>query len=288
MIPITALDDPRIADYRDVARPAALHRAGLFVAEGRLVVRRLLALPRLRTRSVLVTPAAFEALADVLEPPDSPTYEHAPAPAPALAPPHDPHPRTTAPVPVYLIDQPMMSRVVGFNIHRGCLALAERPPATCLAEAHLEQVRRVVVLERVSNPDNVGGVFRSAAAFGVGLVVVGPDCSDPLYRKAIRTSMAATLQLPFVDAGPWPEAIDQLRAHGFRVVALTPTADACPLDQCPPALPRIALMVGAEGDGLTAAAMAAADIRVRIPMTGSRDSLNVAVATSIALYHFRA
>ena len=145
----------------------------------------------------------------------------------------------------------------------------------------------MLVLEGVNNPDNIGGLFRSAAAFGVDLVVLGPGCSDPLYRKAIRTSMAATLQVPFVAAGEWPAALSLLRAHGFRVMALTPAADAVPLDDCPRDHPRLALLAGAEGDGLTPAAMAAADQRVRIPIADGTDSLNVTVAVSIALHRLR-
>jgi tRNA G18 (ribose-2'-O)-methylase SpoU len=165
--------------------------------------------------------------------------------------------------PVYVVEQPLMNEIVGFNIHRGCLALAERPPRRSLDE-----------------------IFRSAAAFGVEAVVLGPSCGDPLYRKAIRTSMAATLQVPFVDAGAWPGALDMFRQGGLRVLALSTSLDARPLDELPRALGRIALLVGGEGSGLSAAALAASDERVRIPMTAGVDSLNVTVAASIVLHHF--
>ena len=262
MIEIASLDDPRLAPYRLTASPAELLAAGLFVAEGRLVVGRLLQSSRYVIHSVLVTPIAHRAIEDALAS------------------------RTTPPA-VFVIDQQRMNAVVGFNIHRGCLALVERPTRETLSAAHLTAARRVVVLERVNNPDNVGGIFRSAAAFAVDLVVLGPGCSDPLYRKAIRTSMAATLQVPFVDAGPWPGALGVLRDAGFERIALTPAADATPLDGVPGALARVALLVGAEGDGLTGDALAHANRRVRIPIASGVDSLNAAVATSIALHHFR-
>jgi tRNA G18 (ribose-2'-O)-methylase SpoU len=254
---VSSIDDPRVASYRDVANPQAMRRAGLFVAEGRLVVRRLLALDRFRTRSILVTPTAHEALADLESP--------------------------TAP-PVYVVSQHVMDRIVGFNIHRGCLALAERPAARAVESLALRDIARVLVLDGVNNPDNVGGLFRSAAAFGVDAVVLGPGAGDPLYRKAIRTSMAATLQVPFVETESIPHAMALLRAHNFCVLALTTAADAAPVDDHPRDLDRVALVVGNEGEGLSEAALAAADGRVRIPMAAGVDSLNVTVAASIALY----
>jgi len=261
VVELTSLDDSRLAAYRNVGNPSALRQAGLFVAEGRLVVRRLLALPRFRMHSVLVTRAACDALQDTLTAVSGP--------------------------PVLIVSQGLMNEVAGFNFHRGCLALAERPARERLDAAHLATAHRVVVFEQLNNPDNVGGIFRSAAAFGVDLVVIGPGCSDPLYRKSIRTSMAATLQVPFVDAGAWPDALDVLRDAGFERIALTPAADATPLDEVTRDLDRVALLVGAEGDGLTDDALAHADRRVRIAMASGVDSLNVTVAASIALHQMR-
>jgi tRNA G18 (ribose-2'-O)-methylase SpoU len=245
-----------VVEYRDITDPAAMKRAGLFVAEGRLVVRRLLASPRFKTRSVLVTPVALDAIRDLL-----PTS-----------------------LPCHIVEQPALDALVGFHLHRGCVALAERPDIPALAARDLDAVDRVVMLEGVNNPDNVGGIFRSAAAFGANLVVLGPGCGDPFYRKAIRTSMAATLAVPIAHAGPWPGAIDTLRACGLRVVALTPGAGATSLEERPRGTKRLALLVGTEGAGLTAAALAAADERVRIRTTDRVDSLNVAVAASIAMH----
>ena len=260
-IEITSVEDSCLLPYRDVANPRALIDAGLFVAEGRLVVERLLAQPRFRTHSVLLTRAACDALSATLA-------------------------GSTSSPPVFLVSQRVMNDIAGFNIHRGCLALAERPARETVTAAHLTGARRIVVLEGVNNPDNIGGIFRSAAAFGVDLVVLGPACADPLYRKAIRTSMAATLLVPFVDAGGWPDALDLLRDAGFERIALTPAADASPIDDLDRLAPRVALLIGAEGDGLTTDALARADRRVRIAMASGIDSLNVTVAASIALHHW--
>jgi tRNA G18 (ribose-2'-O)-methylase SpoU len=257
---VVSLDDPRLAHYRHIGDPAYLRAERLFVAEGRLVVRRLLASHSWQTGSVLVTHAAYESLGAVLD-------ERSPS------------------VPIYIVDQAQMNHLVGFNIHRGCLALAVRPDEKALSSADVGQASRAVILEGVNNPDNVGGIFRSAAAFGVDLVVLGPDCGDPLYRKAVRTSMAATLEVPFAVARAWPDAIASLRMSGFTVVALTPGPQARPLAAVPMSASRIALLVGAEGDGLTRGALDAADVHVRIPMTARVDSLNVTTAASIAMYH---
>ena len=257
-VTIDSLDDPRVADYRYLADPSRLLDGGLFVAEGRLVVRSLLALTQWTTRSILVTPAAAVGLGATLE---------------------------SATAPVYVVDQALMNTLAGFNMHRGCLALADRPAERDLTAGALAGLTRVVVLEGVNNPDNVGGIFRSAAAFGADLIVLGPNCGDPLYRKAVRTSMAATLAVPFVHARVWPDALVLLRAAGFTVAALTPRASAAPLRQMPAGGSPVALLVGAEGDGLTDAALAGADVRLRIPMTGAVDSLNVTTAASIAMYH---
>ena len=148
-----------------------------------------------------------------------------------------------------------MNALAGFNIHRGCLALVRRPPTPTLDRMVAGPLSRVLVLEGVNNPDNVGGLFRSAAAFGVELVVLGPDCGDPLYRKAVRTSMAASLVVPFAYATQWPGAIRDLRADGFTVVALTPNRAVAPLEEVFPHS-KLALLVGAEGSGLGAEALA--------------------------------
>jgi tRNA G18 (ribose-2'-O)-methylase SpoU len=257
LIPVDSLDTPGLDDYRDVAHPDRLASRGLFVAEGRLVVERLVGLATYRLRSLLLTDAAAAALATVVA-------------------------RVPAEVPIYVAGHAVMNGVVGFNIHRGCLALVDRPAVRSLAAADLDGADRLLVLEGVNNPDNVGGLFRAGAALGAGLVVLGPDCGDPLYRKAIRTSMGATLGLPWRRAEAWPAALADLRRAGLAVVACTPAPDAPSLYDVEPPV-RAAVMVGAEGPGLSAAALAQADLRVRIPMHGGVDSLNVTTAAAIVL-----
>lgn len=251
------LDDPRVAGYRCVADPDRLTALGVFVAEGRLVVRRLIELRQWSIESILLTQTAADNLADVL-------------------------PLTAAPI--YRVAQDAMNDIAGFNIHRGCLALVRRPATPTLDRIAAGPLSRVLVLEAVNNPDNVGGLFRSAAAFDIDLVVLGPHTGDPLYRKAVRTSMAATLAVPFVRAPQWPGAITDLRTDGFTVVALTPALTAAPLEDIRP-MAKLALLVGAEGEGLTKAALDAATLTARIPMTPAVDSLNVTTAASIAMYH---
>jgi tRNA G18 (ribose-2'-O)-methylase SpoU len=258
VIHFTALDDPRVGGYQATARPHDLEAAGLFVAEGRLVVHRLLESRRFVVRSVLVTHAALDGLRDTLD-------------------------RHAASVPIFVVAQEDMNTLVGFNIHRGCLALAERPAPCVLDDVSLAALSRVLVLEGVSNPDNVGGLFRNAAAFGVDLVLLGPDCGDPLYRKAIRTSMASSLLVPFAAAPDVVDAIARLKAAGFLTVAMTPDAGA-PLHRLPP-VSKAAVLLGAESEGLSPAVLAASDMRVRIAMTARIDSLNVATAAAIALHH---
>jgi tRNA G18 (ribose-2'-O)-methylase SpoU len=254
---IDTLDDSRVADYRHIADLAAMNARALFVAEGRLVVRRLLDLQQWPIASILLTNPAAANLADVLD-------------------------KTTAPV--YLVEQSIMNALAGFNIHRGCLALVQRPTTPTLERTAAGPLSRVLVLEGVNNPDNVGGLFRSAAAFGVELVVLGPECGDPLYRKAIRTSMAATLMIPFAYATQWPGAVRDLRTDGFTVVALTPNRAVGILEEVFPHS-KLALLVGSEGKGLSAEALQTATLRIRIPTTADVDSLNVTTAASIAMYH---
>lgn len=256
LIRIDSLDDARVEEYRHIGDHDWLLERSLFVAEGRLVVRRLLDLRQWPINSILLTEAAVDTLRDVLD-------------------------RTDAPI--YVVDQAILNDLAGFNIHRGCLAIGRRPAASTLDRITAGPLGRVLVLEGVNNPDNVGGLFRSAAAFGVELVVLGPDCGDPLYRKAIRTSMAASLVVPFVHAPQWPGAIRDLRADGFTVIALTPNRAVGTIEEIFPHS-KLAILVGSEGSGLTEA-MRAATLRIRIPTTADVDSLNVTTAASIAMFH---
>jgi tRNA G18 (ribose-2'-O)-methylase SpoU len=250
--------DRRLDDYRSVKDGALWRERGLFVAEGRLVVRRVIEQRTLQVRSVLVNPAADRQLDDVLT-------------------------RLSPEVPVYTCNSDVCTKVSGFAIHRGCLALVQRPDPREL-KAVLSDARLVVVTEALTDPDNVGGVFRNAAAFGADAVILSPTCCDPLYRKAIRTSMGMTLRVPFARAEPWPDALDVVAAAGFTIAALTPGTPAGTIDEfAATTVTRIALLVGTEGAGLSAAARARAHVSVRIPIAPQVDSLNVAVATGIAL-----
>jgi tRNA G18 (ribose-2'-O)-methylase SpoU len=248
--------DPRLALYRGVRDSELLSAHGVFVAEGRLVVRRLLESVRLRTRSVLLTAAARRELADVLD-------------------------RLGDSTPIYEAGIDLFRELTGFNVHRGCLALGERPAPAAWRDI-VAASQTIVVLERIGNPDNVGGLFRTSAALGADAILLSPGCADPLYRKSIRTSMAAALTLPFGAAQPWPAALDGLRALGFEIVALTPSgSDVIDRVERPP---RLALLLGHEGAGLSDEASARADRSVRIPMAPGADSLNVVTAAAIALH----
>ena len=256
---VTDAADPVLADYQAIAEPELATARGVFIAEGRLVVRRLLTDSSLAIRSVLVTPTARRALQDALE--------------------------ARPEVPVFVVPPEVMARVAGFNIHRGCLAAGTRPaPADWRVLA--ASARRVVVLERVGDADNVGAIFRSAAALDADAVLIAPGSADPLYRKAIRTSMGATLTLPFALAAPWPSMLSELARGGWTVAALTPADDAMTVRAFARLArdSRTAIVLGHEGDGLTAEALAACTHRVRIPMSSRVDSLNVATAAAIALY----
>jgi tRNA G18 (ribose-2'-O)-methylase SpoU len=265
-VEIDDLDDPRLADFRNVPDPVLLRERGLFIAEGRLVVRQLLASPSFRTRSVLVSPPALTGMRDALE--------------------------NRAGLPVYVLPVSRLSALVGFNLHRGCLAVGERPSPTSL-EALVEGARAsrlLVVAERIANADNVGGIFRNALAFGAGGVLLGPNCCDPLYRKAIRVSIGGTLRVPFAQAAAWPADLEAVRAAGFTVVALTPGGGAGTLEAQLRAMPpgaAMAVLAGHEGEGLTEGAVHHADWCARIPMQPDVDSLNVSTATGIALHACR-
>jgi tRNA G18 (ribose-2'-O)-methylase SpoU len=264
VVRLTGPDDARVSAYRSVSDADLVRQHGLFVAEGRLVVERLIAEGRYIIQSVLVSQVACRAL------------------EPALA-------AVDADVPVYVCERADFSGITGYDVHRGCLALAKRPAPSSL-DAILGHAQLIVVLEGVSNADNVGGVFRNAAAFGADAVLLDAASCDPLYRKAIRTSMAATLRVPFARVagrpGDWPAALEDLRVRGFTLVALTPGGSARNLDDFARlARPeRLALLLGSEGPGLSAAASTAADYHVRIPVSPDVDSLNLSVAAGIALY----
>lgn len=269
--PIERADDPRIAPYARVGDHEWLREHGFFVAEGRLVVRRLLASGRFPIHSVLLTPAALRSFGGAIET-DAPVFNPGTEIVQAA---------------VYVAEPAILQQVTGFNFHRGCLALAARPVDEPSA-ARFQDSRLLLAMEGVGNPDNVGGLFRVAAAFGVDGVLLDPRSGDPFYRKAVRTSMGAVLSVPFERLAPWPSALDEYRRMDFSVVAMTPHADVEPIEDMARTIDGPAIvMVGAEGPGLSDAAMAVADLKVRIPISSEVDSLNVVVAAGIALAFLR-
>lgn len=252
LVRISDAADPRLADFRDLmdadVRP---DRRGIVIAEGVNVVRRLVGSPY-RMRAVIGVPARIDALRPVLEPYD---------------------------VPVFEVDKWLLSEVVGFRVTRGVLASADR--GTPLDPAALVRgARRLAVLEELNDFENLGAIFRNAAAFGVDAVLLDARCADPLYRRSVRVSMGHVLRVPFaVLSGTWRELL-----RDVTVLAMTPDASATPLREIEvPA--RWAVLLGAEGPGLSAAALEAADLRVRIPMAEGVDSLNVATAAAVAFSH---
>ncbi|MPY96490.1 MAG: RNA methyltransferase [Actinophytocola sp.] len=253
-------DDDRVDDFRDLKRadrrPDRPGGKGLVIAEGTVVVRRLIASPY-RVRAILGVARRLDELRDDLVDVDCPAY---------------------------VASADVMATVVGFHLNRGVLAVADKVPQPSVAEL-AASARTVVVLEGVGDHENIGALFRNAAALGVDGVVLGAGCADPLYRRSVRVSMGHVLRVPFATAEEWPEALKTLRDSGFRVAALTPRRNAVSLhDVQPREGERIAVLLGAEGDGLTDAAIEASDVAVRIPMAEGVDSLNVATAGAIACY----
>jgi tRNA G18 (ribose-2'-O)-methylase SpoU len=241
----------------DVALRRAREPAeGLFIAEGEKVIRRAAA-AGYPVRSLLLEEKWLAGLADVLDGTDAP---------------------------VYLASRETLERVTGYSVHRGALAAMTRlplPPALDLAA----RSRTVAVLEDLVDHTNVGAVMRGAAGLGIDAVIVTPRCADPLYRRSVKVSMGAVFAVPWSRVDSWPSALHDLQDLGFSVLALTPAQDATPLSDLPPGVTdRCALVLGAEGPGVTEAALAASDHRVRIPMAGGVDSLNVAAAAAVAFY----
>ena len=257
IIAIDAPDDPRIEAYRSVRERDLVGRRGLFIAEGAVVLEKLVRAGRHPVRSILLAEKRLAALAPLLA---------------ALA----------EDTPVYAASQPVMDEIVGFPMHRGVLAVGERaePPAATLL-AGLPARALVVGISAIANHDNMGGLFRNAAAFGADAVLLDSDCCDPLYRKAIRVSVGAALTVPFARLAPGEDLAEALAGAGFETLALSPSGAESLAEVTPAA--RQAALFGAEGKGLRAATMARART-VRIPMAAGFDSLNVATASGIVLH----
>jgi tRNA G18 (ribose-2'-O)-methylase SpoU len=267
-IEIREFEDPRLADYQNLKDSTLAARRGRFIVEGRGNLEVLLDRSPHTPESILLSERTYRSL------------------APRLT-------ELTPVCPVYVGPQSVLDRVVGFSIHRGCLAACRRPAPMDPGELAARLIReepapRILVLEGVGNHDNVGGVFRNAMALGGRAVILCPESCDPLYRKAIRTSMGGSLCLPFARASKWPDALGSLRDLGYEILALDPGAEGISLGALDvESLGPVALLLGTEGSGLSAAALSLADRRVRIDMEAGVDSLNVSMAAGIALYALR-
>jgi tRNA G18 (ribose-2'-O)-methylase SpoU len=253
-------DDPRLADYRSLTDVALRTKFepphGLFIAEGALVIERALT-AGYQLRSAVMMPQWVGRTADALAASDAP---------------------------VYVASDAVLRALTGFHVHRGALASVHRRPLTAVADL-LDRCRRLVVIEDLVNHTNLGAIFRAAAALGMDGALLSPRSADPLYRRSVRVSMGAVFSVPYTKAPDWPATIPRLREHGFHTLAMTPAADATPLDHVTvsPA-ERVAVVLGTEGAGLSDAAANLCDTRVRIPMVGGIDSLNVASAAAVAFW----
>ncbi|MFH8938488.1 TrmH family RNA methyltransferase [Streptomyces griseosporeus] len=252
--------DPRLHDYTGLTDVELRRRRepaeGLFIAEGEKVIRRATD-AGYTMRSMLLSAKWVDVMRDVID-------------------------ELTAPV--YVVTPDLAEQVTGYHVHRGALASMQRKPLPAAGEM-LAGARRVAVMEAVNDHTNIGAIFRSAAALGMDAVLLSPDCADPLYRRSVKVSMGAVFSVPYARLDTWPQGLEAVREAGFTLLALTPDEQARALDEVAPhTMDRVALMLGAEGDGLSRRAMAAADALVRIPMSHGVDSLNVGAAAAVAFY----
>ncbi|WP_130797776.1 TrmH family RNA methyltransferase [Streptomyces otsuchiensis] len=283
-VEIDDASDPRLSDYADLTDVALRRRRepaeGLFMAEGEKVIRRALA-AGYPVRSMLLTPRWAEAMREVC---------------------------VAAGAPVYVVEPAVAEAVTGYHVHRGALAAMSRTPLPPVAELLAGPTgpgadagrgghggdggrhdgrarRRVAVLEDIVDHANVGAAFRNAAALGIDAVLLSPRCADPLYRRSVKVSMGAVFQIPWARLDSWPGELEILAHHGYTTAALCLADDSVPLAELAAREePRLALMFGTEGDGLSAGALRGADVRVTIPMAAGVDSLNVAAASAVAFY----
>ena len=254
--------DERLTDYRNLTDVALRRRmepaSGLYMAEGAKVIARALAAGH-GPRSILVTERWLDSVEALVE----------------------------SETPIYVAPASLLDAVTGYDVHKGALAAMHRPPLASVADT-VRDARLVVVLEGIVDHTNVGAVFRSAAGLGADAVLVSPTCADPLYRRSVKVSMGTVFQVPWTRIEPWPDALGELRDAGFTVAALALADDAMSLAEfAASGHKRVALVMGTEGDGLSHAAVAAADRVVTIPMAGGVDSLNVAAASAVAVWELR-
>jgi tRNA G18 (ribose-2'-O)-methylase SpoU len=267
-IDVEAFDDPRLADYQNLKDSNLAVRRNRFIVEGRGNLEVLLERSRYAPDSILLSQRAHRSMGDDLA-------------------------RWSPTCPVYVAEQSLLDQIVGFPFHRGCVASGLRPAGVDPAELALGLIKsegapRVLLLEGIHNLDNIGGIFRNAMALGAHAIIACPRTCDPLYRKAIRTSMGGSLCVPFARAVDWPGLLRQLRDMGYHILALDPAEEGVPIESIEGEAARpTALLLGTEGPGLSEEALALSDRRVRIDMEGGVDSINVSVASAIALHVLR-
>lgn len=259
IIAVDDIADPRIEPYRDIRERDLVGRLGGFVAEGRVVIEKLAGSTACRLDSLLIAAHRLESMADVLAKLDDAT-------------------------PVFIAPQHVLDGIAGFPLHRGLLAMGRRvdPPDAEQLLASLPERANVLMLSAIANHDNMGGIFRNAAAFGVGAILLDGACCDPLYRKAIRVSVGAALLVPFARVPSGTDGLELLTRHDFEVAALSPRGRVELRDLA--VAKRNALLLGAEGPGLAADLLDRAT-GVRLSMAGDFDSLNVATTSGIVLHH---
>ncbi|MFI6147925.1 TrmH family RNA methyltransferase [Streptomyces sp. NPDC051109] len=268
LITVEDPDDPRLRDYTGLTDVELRRRRepaeGLFIAEGEKVIRRAKD-AGYEMRSMLLSAKWVDVMRDVID---------------------------ELPAPVYAVTPELAERVTGYHVHRGALASMQRKPLPAadelLAAEGAGAGHRIAVFEGFVDHANLGAAFRSAAALGISAILLSPDCADPLYRRAIKVSMGSVFSVPYARLDQWPADLEKVREAGYRILAMTPSPKATPLDQVPPErFERSAIMLGSEGHGLSTYALRAADEWVRIPMAEGIDSLNVAAASAVAFYATR-
>jgi tRNA G18 (ribose-2'-O)-methylase SpoU len=262
IIAVDDIADPRIAPYRNIRERDLVGRAGGFVAEGRVVIEKLVGSPACRLDSLLIAAHRQDSMANVLAGLDEAT-------------------------PVYVAPQTVVDAIAGFPLHRGLLGIGRRidPPGPEQLLESLPERANILILSAIANHDNMGGIFRNAAAFGVDAILLDSDCCDPLYRKAIRVSVGAALLIPFARISPGTDILDLAARQDFVVSALSPRGTMELADMI--VAKRNAILLGAEGPGLSPDMLGRAN-SIRLSMAKDFDSLNVATTSGIVLYHLSA
>jgi len=258
LISIDDFEDERIAEYRNVKDASLERREGLFLVEGLLVVQRFLKQSRFPVRSILILDKKLERLSEEFK-----AYP--------------------GELTVYVASSEVLDRIIGFPFHRGVMALGVRTPMRTLAEL-ANNARRIMVVEGVLNPDNIGSLFRNAAGLGTDAILLDSTCADPLYRMATRVSIGTSLTLPWTRCEAWHQDLRELKSLGFRLLGLSPQAHALDIGQVGDLGDKLAVVLGSEGEGLQEDTIDLCDQLLRIPMQSNVDSLNVATAAAIAMF----